>query len=160
MISILGTSGICECTPHSKRSADLRCVRSAAFRTRQRSPVRFTIASAPHHAQMDRMSRLRRPFLEDRRIFVTSEASVLIPSTVVLNEGTPLKPIPSCREDASFRPDDRMRAHKHNPNLSPGGKGGVLTPIRKLAAAVRTESLDSRPVRRGYRRNKMVRGRA
>jgi len=37
---------------------------------------------------------------------------------------------------------------------------GLLTRIRKLAAAVRTESLDSRPVRRGCRRNKMARGRA
>jgi aryl-alcohol dehydrogenase-like predicted oxidoreductase len=34
------------------------------------------------------------------------------------------------------------------------------TRIRKLAAAVRAESLDSRPVRRRYRRNKMVRRRA
>jgi hypothetical protein len=31
----------------SKRSADLRGVGSAAFRTRQRSPGRFFVASAP-----------------------------------------------------------------------------------------------------------------
>jgi len=40
------------------------------FRTRQRSPVRFSIAAAWHRAQMDRVSRLRHPFLYDRDIFV------------------------------------------------------------------------------------------
>jgi len=54
----------------SKRSTDLSC-RSAAFRARQRSWARFTIASARHRAYIDRMSRLRRPFLYDRYIFVT-----------------------------------------------------------------------------------------
>ncbi len=54
----------------SKRSADLSC-RSAAFHARQRSPARFFVASAPHRGWIDRMSRLRRPFLYDRYIFVT-----------------------------------------------------------------------------------------
>ena len=37
----------------------------------QHSPVRFTIASARHGAQIDRMSRLRGPFLYDRYFFVS-----------------------------------------------------------------------------------------
>ncbi len=55
----------------SKRSADLRCVRSAAFRARQRSSARFAIASARHRVYIARMSRLRRPLLYERDIFVT-----------------------------------------------------------------------------------------
>ena len=54
----------------SKRSADICCLRSAAFHARQRSPVRFRIASARHRAWIDRMSRFGRPFLYDRDIFV------------------------------------------------------------------------------------------
>jgi hypothetical protein len=55
---------------YSKRSEDLSC-RSAVFRARKRSPVRFNIASSRHPEQIDRMSRLGRPFLYRRNIFVT-----------------------------------------------------------------------------------------
>jgi hypothetical protein len=54
----------------SKHSPDLCCLRSAALRTRQRSPGRLIIASALHCAKIDRMSRFGRPFLYDRDIFV------------------------------------------------------------------------------------------
>ena len=54
----------------SQRNADICCLKSASFRARQRSPTRFTNASARHRAQIDRMSRLGRRFLHDRDIFV------------------------------------------------------------------------------------------
>jgi hypothetical protein len=42
-----------------------------AFRARKRSPVQFAIAFAERRAWFHRMSRLGRPFLYDRDIFVT-----------------------------------------------------------------------------------------
>jgi hypothetical protein len=47
-------------------------MRSAAFRARQGSSARFTIASARDRVYIARMSRLRVPFLYDRDIFVTA----------------------------------------------------------------------------------------
>jgi hypothetical protein len=69
----------------SERSADLRCVRSATFTARQRLPARFTIASARHRVQIDRMSGLRRPFLHLspflRQMIKTHDSVNLVKST-------------------------------------------------------------------------------
>jgi hypothetical protein len=56
-------------------------VRSAAFRARQRSSARFTIASAHHRVHIDRMCSLRRLFLYERDIFVTAAYPAVIPAT-------------------------------------------------------------------------------
>jgi hypothetical protein len=73
------------------------------------------------------MSRLRRPFLYGPYIFATSEASVLIPSTLVLNEGTPLKPIPLCRE--------RLHPSVQTPEREPAKLRYVGSLMRKLRHA-------------------------
>lgn len=77
------------------------------------------------------MSRSQRPFLYDLYIFAASEVSVLIPSTIVLNEGTPLRPLALRREAASFRPGARKRAHKP-------GAGSVIRLRHFAASAYRT----------------------
>jgi hypothetical protein len=77
------------------------------------------------------MSRSQRPFPFDLYIFAASEVSVLIPSTIVLNEGTPLRPLGLRREAASFRPGARKQARKP-------GDGPVIHLRYFAASAYRT----------------------
>ena len=119
----------------SKGSADL-FFRSAAFRGRQRSLARLAIASARRRAQIDRTSKLRRPFLYDRYTFVT--VILLSTRSAGPNAGPQLLAVEPQRGDPS---QPRLSAWVKKPSLfqhaspegaierfAPSGLAAVTTP--------------------------------